>query len=151
MKISSRPSDYARQVDVYTEYSLYATMLQEPDPLKAMKLADTLEQRNPKSQYIAMVMPRYSAVARQANALPAAVAYGERAFERGQYSEDMLLVMADQYIQQKKNPEKVITLLAEGDRDHERRSKAGRSNGRGLGQEEGRYDRAWRTGWRALR
>ena len=55
-----------------------------------------------------MVMPRYSAVARQANALPAAVAYGERAFERGQYSEDMLLVMADHYIQQKKNPEKVI-------------------------------------------
>jgi tetratricopeptide (TPR) repeat protein len=100
--------DYARQVDVYTEYALYAAMLQEPDALKALKLADTLEQRNPKSQYIAMVMPRYSAVARQANALPAAVAYGERAFERGQYSEDMLLVMADHYIQQKKNPEKVI-------------------------------------------
>src|SRR5689334_5237803 len=35
--------DYARQVDVYTEYSLYAMMLQEPDPQKAMKLADTLE------------------------------------------------------------------------------------------------------------
>jgi tetratricopeptide (TPR) repeat protein len=101
-------ADYARQVDVYTEYSLYATMLQEPDPLKAMKLAETLEQRNPKSQYVAMVMPRYSAVARQANALPAAVAYGERAFERGQYSEDMLLVMADHYIQQKKSPEKVV-------------------------------------------
>jgi tetratricopeptide (TPR) repeat protein len=100
--------DYARQVDVYTEYSLYAMMLQEPDPQKAMKLADTLEQRNPKSQYIAMVMPRYSAVARQANALPAAVAFGERAFERGQYSEDMLLVMADYYTQQKKSPDKVV-------------------------------------------
>jgi tetratricopeptide (TPR) repeat protein len=101
--------DYARQVDVYTEYALYSAMLQEPDALKAMKLADTLEQRNPKSQYIAMVMPRYSAIARQANALPVAVAYGERAFDRGQYSEDMLLVMADYYIQQKKNPEKVVT------------------------------------------
>lgn len=100
--------DYARQVDVYTEYSLYALMLQEPDPQKAMKLADTLEERNPKSQYIAMVMPRYSAVARQANALPAAVAFGERAFERGQYSEDMLLVMADYYMQQKKIPDKVV-------------------------------------------
>ena len=39
--------DYARQVDVYTEYSLYAMMLQEPDPQKAMKLADTLEAAQP--------------------------------------------------------------------------------------------------------
>src|SRR4051794_15860036 len=59
--------DFAKQVDVYTEYSLYATALQEADPQKAMKLADALEQRNPKSQYIPMVMPRYAAAARQAN------------------------------------------------------------------------------------
>ncbi|HYI92123.1 MAG TPA: hypothetical protein VEX68_01135 [Bryobacteraceae bacterium] len=99
--------DFAKQVDTYTEYSLYATAIQETDPAKAMKLADALEQRNPKSQYIEMVMPRYSAMARQANALPAAVAFGERAYQRGQYSEDMLLLMADQAIQGKE-PVKVI-------------------------------------------
>jgi tetratricopeptide (TPR) repeat protein len=99
--------DFAKQVDVYTEYSLYATALQETDAAKVMKLADVLEQRNPNSQYIEMVMPRYSAVARQANAAPAAVAFGERAFGRGQFSEDMLLLMADQALQGKQ-PDKVV-------------------------------------------
>lgn len=103
--------DYAKQVDTYTEYALYAAAVQETDAQKAMKLADALEQRNPKSDYIEMVMPRYSAVARQANAVPAAVAFGERAYQRGQFSEDMLLVMADQSLQQRK-PEKVLEYSA---------------------------------------
>lgn len=100
--------DFAKQVDTYTEYSLYATALQEQDPAKVMQLGDTLEKRNAKSQYIVMVLPRYSIAARQANALPAAVAFGERAYERGQYSEDMLLVMAD-YYSQKGKPDKVLS------------------------------------------
>jgi tetratricopeptide (TPR) repeat protein len=99
--------DFAKQVDTYTEYSLYATTIQETDPAKAMKLVDALEKLNAKSQYIEMVMPRYSALARQANALPAAVAFGERAYQRGQFSEDMLLLMADQALQGK-DPAKVI-------------------------------------------
>lgn len=100
--------DFAKQVDVYTEYSLYAMALQEADPAKIMQLGDALEKRNAKSQYLAMVLPRYSLAARQANALPAAVAFGERAYERGQYSEDMLLVLADYYSQNRK-PDKVVT------------------------------------------
>lgn len=99
--------DYAKQVDTYTEYSLSSTAAAEQDPQKAIKLADALEKRNPNSQYIVMVLPRYSVAARQANALPAAVAYGERAFQRGQLSEDMLLVMADNELQ-KRNADKVI-------------------------------------------
>jgi tetratricopeptide (TPR) repeat protein len=100
--------DFAKQVDTYTEYSLYATALQEADPAKAIKLADALEQRNQKSQYIELVMPRYSASARQANAMPAAVAFGERAYKRGQFSEDMLLLMADQALQSGKEQAKVL-------------------------------------------
>lgn len=99
--------DFAKQVDVYTEYSLYAMASQETDPQKVITLAETLEKRNPKSQYILMLMPRYAAMARQANALPAAVAYGERAYQRGQYSPDLLLLMADQSLQQR-NPDKVV-------------------------------------------
>ena len=100
--------DFAKQVDTYTEYSLYASAIQETDAGKVMKLADTLEQRNPKSQYIEMIMPRYSAMARQAKAMPAAVAFGERAYQRGQFSEDMLLLMADQALQTGKEQAKVI-------------------------------------------
>jgi tetratricopeptide (TPR) repeat protein len=99
--------DFAKQVDTYTEYSLYATAAAEQDPQTVMKLADALEKRNPNSQYIATVLPRYSVAAQQANALPTAVAYGERAFKRGQFSEDMLLVMADNELQ-KRNVDKVV-------------------------------------------
>jgi tetratricopeptide (TPR) repeat protein len=94
-------ADYAKQINTYTEYSLAATASQETDPAKAMRLAEALEQSNPTSQYMLMVMPKYSAAARQANALPKAIAFGERAYARGQFSEDMLLVMADQALQQK--------------------------------------------------
>jgi tetratricopeptide (TPR) repeat protein len=72
-----------------------------------MKLAEALEQRNPNSQYIALAMAKYSVAARQANALPRAIAYGERAYARGQFSEEMLLVMADHALQQKQ-PDKAV-------------------------------------------
>lgn len=109
--------DFAKQVDIYTEYSVYAAALAETDAQKIMKLGDTLEQRNANSQYIAMVLPKYSLAARQANALPAAVAFGERAYQRGQFSEDMLLLMADTELQKKNGPkvveysDKIIELM----------------------------------------
>ena len=37
--------DFAKQLDTYTEYSLYATALQTTDPAKKIELAETLEQR----------------------------------------------------------------------------------------------------------
>src|SRR5205085_11441377 len=42
-------TDYARQVDTYCEYSLYATALHSTDPAKTVDLVETLEQLNPKS------------------------------------------------------------------------------------------------------
>ncbi len=43
--------DYARQVNTYTEYSLYAMALGTADPKKQAALIETLQQRNPKSEY----------------------------------------------------------------------------------------------------
>jgi tetratricopeptide (TPR) repeat protein len=100
--------DFASQVTKYTEYAFYAAALQETDPQKIMKLGDTLEQRNAQSEYIVQIMPKYAQAARQANALPNALAFGERAFARGQFQEDMLLVMADASMQQK-NADKTLT------------------------------------------
>ena len=45
--------DYARQVNTYTEYSLYAMALQTADPKKQVELIEALQQRNPKSEYLA--------------------------------------------------------------------------------------------------
>ena len=99
--------DFATQVVKYTEYAIYASALQETDPAKIIKLADVLEQRNPKSEYITQLMPKYAAAARQVNAIPSAVAFGERTLERGQMHEDLLLLMTDNAMQQK-NADKVL-------------------------------------------
>jgi tetratricopeptide (TPR) repeat protein len=99
--------DFATQMDTFTEYAIYSTALQSNDPQKTMQLVEALETRNPQSQYIAPVLAKYAHSARQVNALPKAVQYGEKAFGRGQFNEDMLIAMSDYYMQQN-NPEKVL-------------------------------------------
>src|SRR5450759_304881 len=44
-------ADYARQVDTYCEYSLYATALQSTAVNKTLELVEALEKLNPRSQY----------------------------------------------------------------------------------------------------
>ncbi|MGH9628241.1 MAG: tetratricopeptide repeat protein [Bryobacteraceae bacterium] len=100
--------DYAKQVDTYTEYALYATALQTADPQKSMLLAETLAQRSPDSQYVPQVLGRYAGAAGQLKAMDKAVVLGEAAFARNQFNEDMLLAMADYYMQQKKQQEKAL-------------------------------------------
>lgn len=103
--------DYAKQVDTYSEYSLYSTALTEPDPKTVMLLAETLEKQNPMSQYVPMVLSRYSWAARELKSPGSAVAMGERALERGQMNEDLLLLMADYQMNLppgKKDEEKII-------------------------------------------
>jgi hypothetical protein len=93
--------DYAKQVDTYTEYSLYAAALASTDPAKAMDLVEALQARNGKSQYLPQVLGKYAVAARQANALPKAVTLGEKAYADGVFNEDLLLTMADATMQNK--------------------------------------------------
>src|SRR5882762_2983941 len=51
--------DHAKQVDTYTEYSLYAAALQTTDPAKVADLVDALMERNPKSQYLPTLSGKY--------------------------------------------------------------------------------------------
>ena len=44
-----------RQLDTYTEYSLFSAALKSQDPRKRIELADALDARNPKSQYLPML------------------------------------------------------------------------------------------------
>jgi hypothetical protein len=99
--------DFAKQVNTYTEYALYNTALKVADEKKTLEMADTLATRNPNSQYIAQVMPKYVQAAKQLNQMPRAIAYGERAYEKGLFNEDMLLTLSD-YQMQNKQPAKVI-------------------------------------------
>ncbi len=102
-----RRVDYAKQVNTYTEYSLYAAVLQTTDPQKRIMLSEALQQRNPNSQYMPQVNPLLFLAYRQAGQNDKAVELAEKVVAKETSDEDMLLVLADSYLQKKKEPEKV--------------------------------------------
>ncbi|MFN3324188.1 MAG: tetratricopeptide repeat protein [Bryobacteraceae bacterium] len=107
-----RSVDYARQVDTYTNYSLYAAAMREADPVKVIALSEALEAQSPESEYIPQLRIKHFAALRQLNETEKAVQFAEKIFETDQSNEDMLLVAADYYMQSKKEPDKVFSYSA---------------------------------------
>jgi tetratricopeptide (TPR) repeat protein len=103
--------DYARQVNTYTEYSLYAMALGTVDPKKQVVLIEALQQRNPKSEYLAKAVDTLFVAYRKSGATDKAVAFAQQIAATGNPSEDMLLVLTDDAAQ-KKDGEKVHTYSA---------------------------------------
>lgn len=103
--------DYARQVNTYTEYSLYAVALQTSDPKKQGALIEALQQRNPKSEYLAKARDTLFVSYQKSGASDKAVALAQQAAAAGNPSEDMLLVLTDDAAK-KKDGEKVHTYSA---------------------------------------
>jgi hypothetical protein len=102
--------DYAKQVDTYTEYALYAAALGATDPAKKLALGDALQKQNPNSQYLAQLNDQLFLALRQSGQNDKAVELAEKVLEKNQTNEDMLLVVADKYMNAKKDPDKVIAL-----------------------------------------
>ena len=73
--------EYARQVEQYTEYSLYFASIQTKDTKVKSELIEALEQRNPTSEYLAQMRTSHTAVVRQVDIVEA-VASAEIQFER---------------------------------------------------------------------
>jgi tetratricopeptide (TPR) repeat protein len=87
--------DYARQVNTYTEYSLYAMALGTADPKKQSALIEALQQRNPKSEYLAKAIDTLFVAYQKSGANDKAVALAQQIAAAGTPSEDMLLVLTD--------------------------------------------------------
>lgn len=104
--------DYAKQVNTYTEYSLSAAALQAQDPKKRIALAEALAKRNPNSQYLPQLNQALFLAYRQAGDNPKAIALAEKVLATDQSNEDMLLVVADNYLQNKRDPDKVLAYSA---------------------------------------
>jgi tetratricopeptide (TPR) repeat protein len=100
--------DYAKQVNTYTEYSLYATALQTQDQKKQIALLEALGQRNPKSEYFAKGTDTLFFAYQKTGATDKAAAFAQQVAANGQPSEDMLLVLTDDAFK-KKDGEKVHT------------------------------------------
>ena len=105
---SSSVAEYATQIAVYSEYSLYASSLQNTEPGKILDLAETLEQLNPQSQYVPKVYAHYLVTLRQMGEVDKAGTAAEQLADRNLASEDVLLIAADYNLQKKNQPEKVI-------------------------------------------
>mgnify|MGYP005842709791 CR=1 FL=1 len=86
--------DFARQFDVYTEYSLYAAALATTDAKKKLELLETLERRNEKYEHLPVVRDHVFRSLLQAQDVPGAVALSERLAAKDQATEDMLLLVA---------------------------------------------------------
>jgi tetratricopeptide (TPR) repeat protein len=103
--------DYARQVNTYTEYSLYAMALATADPNKQSVLIEALQQRNPKSEYLTKAVDTLFVAYQKSGATDKAVALAQQVAATGSPSEDMLLVLT-QDAAKKKDHEHVHTYCA---------------------------------------
>jgi hypothetical protein len=84
--------EYAKQVDQFAEYSLYATLAGISDAAKQVALGDALLDLNAKSQYVAQMMPGYLAAADKLGG-EKALAAGRKALAAAPNNEDVLFFM----------------------------------------------------------
>jgi tetratricopeptide (TPR) repeat protein len=104
--------DYAKQVDTYCEYALYAAALASQNPVKTGELVEALEQRNPQSQYLGQSYGPYFRALVQSKNTDKAVAVAEKLMAANQADEDMTLMVADYNFNKQQQPDKVIAAAA---------------------------------------
>ena len=85
---------YAKEVQVYSEYALYAAALQA-SPETAVDLMATLEQENPKSKYLNLGYGFYLSKLREIRADAQIPTIAERALQDFPNNEDVLLTLAE--------------------------------------------------------
>jgi tetratricopeptide (TPR) repeat protein len=102
-------ADYARQVIIRCEYSLYAAAVAATDPAAVIALAGALEQRHPESQYVPQVAIRHFAALQQLKEVEKSVALAERTLEKDKSNPEMMLAAADYYMQGRKDLEKALS------------------------------------------
>jgi tetratricopeptide (TPR) repeat protein len=93
---------YARGIELYTEYALYATAVGAP-PEASVDLLAALEQQNPKSKYLADAYGLYFHALQQAGATAKIPAIAEKAIENFPENDDALAVLAETAISRKQN------------------------------------------------
>jgi len=99
--------EYAKSVAQYSDYALFRGAVESRDPKVTIELGEALQQRSPESEYAGKMRDPLFLAYRQAGANDKAIAFAEKTLATDQSNEDMLLVVADSYLNQKKEPEKV--------------------------------------------
>ena len=93
---------YAKDIEAFTEYALYATAVGAP-PQTTVDLLAALEQQSPKSKYLADGYGLYFHALHQMNAAAKIPAIAEKALESFPDNDDALAVMAESAYAKKQN------------------------------------------------
>lgn len=105
-----RDVDFSKQVIARAEYSLSAAALQAQDPKVIVDLYETLEKRNPNSEYLGQAATRYLTALRQLNLNDKAGAAAERLLAKDANNEDLLVLAANYYLSgDRRDPAKCVT------------------------------------------
>ena len=99
--------DFARQVEQYTEYALYFAATQAKDSKLKANLIESLEQRNPMSEYLAHMRTAHTTAVRQVD-VEEAVAAAEQQFTKGEFDEDALFMVATHLMNKRRDSDKVV-------------------------------------------
>ena len=103
---------YAKGVEQYAEYALYRAASESRDPKVIIELGEVLRERSADGEYAGKVAQPLFVAYRMTGEQAKAVALAEKTAATGRSSEDMLLVLVDSYMQQKKEAEKVHSYSA---------------------------------------
>ncbi len=85
---------YAKDVDLFTEYALYATAVASP-PETTLDLLDTLEQQNPKSRYLDPAWAHYFLALTKTGQAAKIPRVAEKELVNFPENEDLLMVLTD--------------------------------------------------------
>jgi tetratricopeptide (TPR) repeat protein len=99
--------DYAKQVATYADYALFRAAVESRDPKLTIEVGEKLLARSPNSEYAAKTRDPLFLAYRQTKADDKALALAEKVLATEQTNEDMLLVVSNSYLEQKKSPEKL--------------------------------------------
>jgi len=89
--------DFAKQVEKYCEYSLYAQALKTQEPAAKIKLMDTVKELNPQSEYLPQLDESYFVAYRQANQNDKAAEVAIRMAAANRANEDTYLFLTSHY------------------------------------------------------
>jgi hypothetical protein len=100
-------ADYARQMAQYADYALFRAAAEQTDPKVTVELGERLAARSPDSEYVPKMANLVFLAYRQTGANDKALALAEKTLATDQSQPEMLLVVANSYLEQKKEPAKV--------------------------------------------
>jgi hypothetical protein len=99
--------DYAKQMAQYADYALFRAAAAQTDPKFTVEYGERLVARSPDSEYVAQLSNLLFLAYRQSGANDKALALAEKTLATDQSQPEMLLVVANSYLERKKDPAKV--------------------------------------------